>query len=88
MTVLDIERCYRVSTEDSEEGLVYRQSRWEGNCTFEHWNVPDQKWERSEFACAAFVGFESSRVITEEEAIQIIAKQNREAEERMKAGKI
>lgn len=69
MICVDI--SYRVST-DSPEGCLFRMVKSANGLNCQQWSVVKNKWVDSEVACGAFVGFEPSMEISEQEAMRII----------------
>ena len=62
---------YRVSI-DFPEGCLFRMAKSANGLNFQQWSVAKNKWVDSEVACGAFVGFEPSMEISEQEAMRII----------------
>lgn len=63
---------YRIST-DYPKGILYRETSSDTILDYHTWHPKSKKWEQSEEAAGAFVGFEPSKSITEEEALKIVA---------------
>ena len=61
---------YRVESE--WPNVLCRRIRNDEGLQDEMWSVVDQAWIPSETACAVNCGFESSRDVSEEEAMRIV----------------
>jgi hypothetical protein len=72
---------YRLAS-DTAEGflLIYRAGRKPNALIYEAWSTETKEWTQSgilaDLACRAFIGFEQSELISEEEANRLIADQS------------